>query len=428
MTATTPAVRFRLRMRRAARSRLGIERAVRYSLGWDMIAGMCVGLYMGMTQPFFTKIARGELNAPPAYIGWMSAAMFIGYLFAPLWARQMEGRAKMPFVQGSWLLARSLLFLAPLAVSPLAFVGMVGGMQFISTVSAPAYASLMRDIYPAHTRGRMMGYVRAVMQSMMFLSTLAAGRLLDHFVSYRVLFPVAAVFGIAASLAFWRVRPLPAIAEAARASDTTGRSLSTQHFLLDTVSILRSNESYRWFALSVMLYGFGNLMVQPIYQLYQVDRLQISSTQIANMTNVASLCSIFGAFFWGRYMDRRGPGITVFLAICCVAAIPVVYLFSQSVLALGFAAVLSGFGLAGIELSYMASILTYSEPGRAAQYQSLHSLLLGIRGVIAPVVGIPLLHAFGFPTMFKAALIIMIGGAMLQWLAVKSPVKNPAEK
>lgn len=416
-----PAVRFRRRARRLVRERLGIPRLVRYSLCWDLIAGLCTGAYMGMTMPFFTKIARGDLGAPQNAIALMSAAMFIGFFLSPIWARQMEGRAKMPFVLGSWLTARSLLFLAPLVASPWAFVAMVGGLQFIGTISTPAYTSLMRDIYPDRMRGRLMGYVRAGMQTVMFLATLTAGRLLDHHITFRVLFPIAGLFGFAAAFAFWRVRPLPQPVGTV-AEDT--RPLSTHRFILDTLSILKSNESYRWFAFSVMTYGFGNLMIMPVYQLYQVDILRINSTQIANLTNFASLWSIVGAFYWGRYMDRRGPGMAVLFSIVCIALVPIVYLCSSSVPALAFAALLAGFGFAGIELSYMASILTYSEPGRAAQYQSLHSLLLGIRGVIAPLLGIPLLQRIGYPAMFKLSFVIMLGGVLLQWLAVRSMRRN----
>ena len=204
--------------------------------------------------------------------------------------------------------------------------------------------------------------------------------------------------------------------------------LSAWAFALDTVSILRDNIGYRWFAASVMTYGFGNLMVVPLYALYQVDVLHISNTQVANLANFASLASIVGMFFWGRFIDRKGAGLSVLISIGLIALIPVVYLLTRSVEGLFFAAALSGFGFAGIELSYMQSILTYAEPGRAAQYQSLHSLLLGIRGVLAPLAGIPLMKAFGYPSVFTLALVIMLAGCFMQWMATRreSSLSAPA--
>lgn len=407
---------FRARVR--VRGALDVPRPARHSFRWDTLAGACTGAYMGMTFPFFTRIARGELHASETLIGLMAAAPFIGNLLAPLWARQMEGRAKLPFVLGSWVPARFLLFLMPLATFPALFVTLVGGLQFVGTISTPAYTTLMRDIYPDRTRGRLLGYVRVAAQAMMFLATLLAGRLLDHTISYRYLFPVAGALGLIAAYAFSHVRALPEAAPGP--PEAAQERLSTLAFVRDTLAILRDNVGYRWFAASVFTYGFGNLMVVPLYALYQVDVLGISNTQIANLANFASLASIAGMFFWGRFLDRRGAPVSVLLSIVLIAAIPLVYLFAHSVSGLFVASALAGFGFAGIELSYLQSILTYAEPGRAAQYQSLHSLLLGIRGVAAPLVSIPLMKAFGYSDVFALALGIMLVGAVLQWMALRA--------
>jgi MFS family permease len=370
---------------------------------------------MGLAFPFFTRIARGDLHASETAIALLAAAPFLGNLCSPLWARQMEGRSKMPFVQGSWISARSLLFLMPLAFTAWPFVAIVGGLQFVGTIATPAYTSLMKDIYPDRARGRLMGYVRVIAQVMTFFATLAAGRLLDHSVSYRLLFPIAGMLGIGAALAFSRVRALPE--NSAPAPDCEEKKLTNREFAMDTLTILRDNEPYRWFAFSVFTYGFGNLMVTPLYGLYQVDVLRISNTQVANLANFASLWSILGFIFWGWLMDRIGAPRTVLFSIFCIASIAVVYLCAHTVNGLLFASALSGFGFAGIELSYLAAILAYAEGGRAAQYQSLHSLLLGVRGILAPLIGIPLMKAHGYTTAFTVGFILMALGGAMQYLA-----------
>ncbi|MDX1932018.1 MAG: MFS transporter [Capsulimonadales bacterium] len=409
-------IRWRLRIREAIRERLGVPRVTRHSLAWDMAAGVCAGVFMGMTMPFLTKIARGELQSSQNAIALMVAAPFIGNLFSPFWARQMEGREKIPFCLYSWSAARGLLLLMPLASTGPLFVLLITLMQIIGTVASPAYTSIMRDIYPDSARGRLMGYVRVCLQAAMFLATLITGRLLDSGVSYRMMFPVAGLFGIGAALAFRHVRALPR----SESPSSPVVPADSGRFLFATIRILRENRPYRYFALSVFVYGFANLMVQPLYGLYQVDVLHISSTQIANLTNVASLCAIAGAFFWGRFMDRHGPPTTVMCSITLIALIPILYLTVHRVEGLFLAAILSGLGFAGIELSYLSSILLYADRERTAQYQSLHSLLLGIRGVIAPLLGIPLITAFGYPPVFLGALVFMLIGAALQWFAVRA--------
>ena len=416
-----PPVRSSLRIRtlRRVRDLLDVPRPARHSLRWDVLAGACVGAYTGMSFPFFIRIARGDLGASDAAIALLAAAPFVGNLFAPIWARQMEGRSKLPFCLASWTVARAMLLLMPFVGAAGPFVGLLFLLQFIGTISTPAYTSMMRDIYPDRSRGRLMGYVRVVAQSATFLATMLAGRLLDRGLDYRTVFPVAGLFGIGAAVAFSHVRPLP---EAAAANARAERSrMPFGPFVRDTLSILRDHTAYRWFALSVFTYGFGNLMLGPIYALYQVDVLDIANTQIANLANVTALASIAGFVFWGRFMDRRGAPRTVLYGILMMMSITPVYLLHPGIGLLFVAAVFSGLANSCIELSYMQSTLTYAAPGRAAQYQAVHSLLLGVRGVIAPLVSLPLLKVVGFDRIFWLGLAIMAAGAAMQWVATRSP-------
>ena len=410
--AARPLVR---RARRVARQALPVPRAAVYSFRWDALTGGLTGLYMGMTSPFFVKIARGDLHSSQTAIALLIAAPFVGNLFSPFWARTMEGREKKPFCVFSWVIARAFLLLMPFALTGDVFIGLVSGLQIVGAVSMPAYSSLMKDIYPDRERGQLMGYVRAIQQAALFCATLVAGRLLDHHVSFRWLFPIAALIGIGAAFAFWHVRPLPIETPSPPLPQTT-----YWVFLRDTVSILKTNRAYRYFALSVFVYGAANLMVQPLYALFQVDELRITSTQIANLSNIGALCQIFGAFFWGRFMDKHTPAHAVLWSIVCVACVPLVYTVAHNPVWLLPGSGLMGFGLSGIELAYMASILRYAEPGRAAQYQSLHSLLFGLRGVFAPLLSLPLMHTLGYKPVFVIAFAIMILGGCMQALAVQA--------
>ncbi len=402
-----------LAVRRLTRRTLQVPRAVRTTLSWDVLAGALAGAYMGAIFPFITRTAK-DLHVGDSTLAWISAAPFIGYLGAPIWARQMIGRRKMPFCTYLWSLGRSLLLLMPLVPAFLPFAALMLPLMVIGTMPSPAYASLMKELYPDDARGRLMGYVRAAMQSAMLLSTLIAGRLLDHGLTFREVFPVAGLLGIGAALAFSRCRPLPGHEEPP----------SVRPSLWETLIPLKGNVAFRWFALSVMCYGLGNLMAQPLYALFQIERLGARNTDIANLTNTMSLSAIVGSFFWGRFLDRRGAAQTVLCGICLVTSTSVVYLFAHSLGPLFLASALFGFGLAGIELSYMASILTYAEPGQTARYQSLHALLLGVRGIIAPLIALPLLRAYGWTTIFSVTLGLMGIGAALQYLAVRQE-RNP---
>ncbi len=382
---------------------------------WDALAGLLGGIYMGAIFPFVMRIARADLHASRLEISLLTAAPFIGSLLAPLWARQMMGRSKMPFCVYSWTFARALFFGMFLVTQAWHFVLLIGTAQIIGSISGPAYTALMKDIYPDEERGRAMALVRVGAYSALFVVSFIAGHLLDSGVPFRYLFPSAAVIGIAGAWCFSRVPVRETVSPV-----QPQKRVSAVAFWLDTVAILRHNRGFRWFAASVMAYGFGNLVAFTLYPLYQVDRLNITNTQVATLTNTASISSIIAFMYWGHFMDRHGALWTALVNILIQCVMPIVYFFSGAWWHLIPASVAQGVAGAGIELAYLNVILTLSEEGKEAQYQALHSMLLGVRGTVAPFVAVPLLHLLGFHASFMVCLALMLIGAYTQAVSLSA--------
>ncbi len=386
--------------------------ATRKAWLWDIATGACAGVYLGSVWTFVARIARAELSATSTQMGWMAAAPAIGYVFATVWARQMEGRSKLPFVYWTWLAARGLFMAAPLIRTREQFVLLVCATPIIFSVSSPAYTAIMRDIYPDELRGRLMSFVRIVSNAITLGAALLVGRLLDRGVDWRTAFMIGGAFGALSAWTFSRIR-IPAQTDSIRPLP------STTAFMRDTLDILRRNPGYRWFTASVFVYGFGNLVASTIYPIYQVDRFAITNTQVANLQNVAAGATILGFFFWGWFMDRRGPLLTVLIAIGIVCTMPITYAVAPRVEFLLIAAAAGGLAMSGIELGYLNTTLLFAEPGRAAQYQALHSSFFGIRGTIAPPLAIPLMHAVGARHAFIVAESIMLCGVLLQLFSMR---------
>ncbi len=380
---------------------------------WDTATGFFAGLYFGCVWTFVARVARADLGATSAQMGWIAAAPAVGYLFATVWARQMEGRAKMPFVFWTWLIARGMFMLTPLVHTREQFVVLVCVTTFIFSVSTPAYTAIMKDVYPDATRGRLMSAVRIVMSVMTFLTALTVGRLLDsHILSFQAAFCLGGLFGAISAWTFSRIPVSPP-------DPKLETNLSTGAFFRDTFQILQRNPGYRWFTASVFVYGFGNIIASTIYPIYQVDRFHITNTQVANLQNLAAIMTIVGFFFWGAFLDRRGPLMTVLVAVCIVCLMPLCYMLARDIRLLYLAAAAGGLAMSGIELGYLNTTLLFAEPGRAAQYQALHSSFFGIRGSIAPHCAIPMMERMGAPGAFLASFGIMLIGVVLQLLSMR---------
>jgi len=379
---------------------------------WDIATGILAGLYQGCIWTFVARVARAELKASYAHMGWIAAAPALGYVFATVWARQMDGRSKMPFVFWTWLFARGAFLLAPFLHSREQFVLLVCSTPFVFSISMPAYTAIMKDIYPDKHRGRLMSFVRMGMSVMTLTSSLLMGRLLDHGLHWQYGFFVGGIFGALSAFTFSQIK-VPAV------DAPEGDRMSTAAFFRDTLDILRRNPGYRWFSASVFVSGFGNLVATTLYPIYQVDVFHISNTAVANMQNVNSVATIVGFFFWGSFLDRRGPLTTVLLALAFNLAVPLLYAQAWGMMALYIASASMGLAVAGIDLAYLNTTLLFAEPGKAAQYQALHSSFFGIRGSIAPQFAIPLMRAVSWHSAFLTSFTIIGAGVCLQLISMR---------
>jgi MFS family permease len=392
----------------------------------DRLSSILAGLYMGAIFPFAGVIAREQLHAGAFILALMTAAPFIGNLGALFWAQAMEGRPKVPFAKWSQLAARATFLLALFATTPFRFALIISAAQILGTIATPAYAAIIKEIYPDDQRGRIMSYTRAALFSACVFTTFLAGPLLKQ-VSYRYVFPAVCLFGMAAAMIFGRI-PVPS-AMGAAAERPPRRSVAetfreTLSFLSSTMGILHTDHGYRWFALSVFTYGFGNLMIAPVIPIIQVDRLHISTNHIALLANLSQITAALAYFYWGRYVDRHSPLKAVVVNILLNALIPLFYLVAGSKWMLIPAFVLGGVTQAGIDLSYFNSILSFASEESASRYQALHSFLLGIRGVIAPVMGgfmIEGLRNYGLDLrwLFVLALSLILAGCWMQVMGIR---------
>lgn len=424
----------RARVRAKQVLRRGVPSGARYAFRVDLTAMLLAGFYTGAVFPFIQVIARDDLRASKEVLAALTAAPFLGNLLALFLARSMEGRRKVPFLKWAHVAARLLVLFSFLAVGAWEFAFVMSACQIVGTVATPAYAAIIKEVYPDEQRGRILSYTRAAILAAQIVSTLAAGWLLGV-LSYRAVFPVAAAVGIAAALVFSRIIPNEgadspeAEGEAPSAASPLGRLVETARFVWSTLGILREDRAYRWFALSVFTYGFGNLMTVPIIPIIQVNELHIRKEQLAVLFNVMQVVAIAFYFYWGRYVDRESPQRAVVLNIVINTIVPLNYIGTgfwpgATAWTLLPAYVFSGIVMAGIDLSYFNALLTFAGPGNVSRYQALQSFLLGVRGTIAPFIGSGLAgvlesHGHDLRWVFVVGLVFMGIGAWMQVVAMR---------
>src|SRR2546421_8959242 len=124
------------------RNRLAVlPEQTRTAWKWDLATGFFAGLYQGCVWTFVLRVARADLHASGAQMAWISAAPAVGYLFATIWARQMDGRNKLPFVYWTWFFARGLFVFTSLLHTPRQVVTLVTFTPILFSISTPAYTA-----------------------------------------------------------------------------------------------------------------------------------------------------------------------------------------------------------------------------------------------------------------------------------------------
>lgn len=341
----------------------------------DAMAGMLSAAMGGITLPFIIVIARKTLHASPMEVGILTMAPAAGYLLSLPWANVTLGRSKMPFAIYPWLIARALFFLTIFATTSNIFVGIYVLFCIFAAIAVPPYTDIMKEIYPDSDRGKIMGFVRVLTSVCSIIFVLIAGVVLKY-VSYRYVFPVAAIFGIWSTLVFKKINVPQVAAE-------TGVKLF--RFLWDSVVVLFNDKGYLWFCSGIFLYGLATYFAAPVFALYEVDILNVATVRQSVYTFVVSICSMIGYFHWGTRLDRRRPEKIVAAQSLAWALIPVIYLLSTKWWMLVPAKILLGIVGSGNDLAYFMGVIYFAPRERLSQYQAIFLTLIGIRGIIGPL-------------------------------------------
>ena len=340
---------------------------------------MLANTMAALTGPFVAVVARYTLHATDLQMALIAMAPVGGHLFSLFWANLMEGRRKMPFAVIAWIVSRALFGLFFFVTSAPVFVIVYLLLNFGASVAVPAYSALMKEIYPDGDRAKIMGYVRVWCFVAYLIVTPAAGWLLkldDQ--AYRYVFPLAAIFGVVSALIFNKIPT----------QQRTGDSSVPLHsFLWSGLKILRHDRGFRWFSGAIFIYGFANFMVSPVYAMYQVDYLGVDTRWAGVYSTVSSLSLIVAYFYWGSYIDRRKPERVIAYQALFYAGIPLGYAVATEAWMLVPTAILAGVLNAGVDLAYFNGVLHFAPTQCLTQYQAIFAVLMGFRGIVAPLLG-----------------------------------------
>jgi hypothetical protein len=158
------------------------------------------------------------------------------------------------------------------------------------------------------------------------------------------------------------------------------------------LTILREDPSYREYMLWMGLYGGGSLMLTSQLVVILTDQLAVpGATQIALLAVVPLAALPLFVPMWARMFDRTH--VIEYRARQAWVLVAAVALFCLAVLTgwlplLWLGALVLAVASAGANLGWNLGHNDFASPGRAQHYMGVNVTLTGLRGMLAPPVGI----------------------------------------
>jgi len=387
---------------------------VRSNFRIDVFSAVGAGVFVSVLVAFMPVVVR-RMGGSATDVAIVICAPFIGHLLAPFFTYLLAHLAPVKVVAGTSTLARSLFLVGMLvATTPLMLALTTVTFWIITISNVAAYTALMRGIYPTSERAHVMGKVRVGASLAGIVAAALAGLYID-LVPAQWVFAAAALISLPGSIAFFKI------------DHSSVGGFGTRRPALQIARDVWADRRYRRLMLSFLIFGWGNLMNFAVFPIMLVDHFDAPNTFVGILSAAQSATMIGAYVVVGRLIDRGSSLRQTFIGTLLVLLVPIGYLIAPSYWFLLPVAVVAGVAQASGELTYHTNVVQMAPPDRLAEYAAAQSLLLGIRGSLAPFAASALLGAFSAHVVLLAGLAFMAAGTVIMFGAVREPAQRPRE-
>ena len=403
-------------------------KTLKLHLFYAAIEGIAAGALI-LTEFIFIKSLKGS-NVQLAFLFQFSMVVFLFAMVANEIMRRYTNRK---------VLLRSIAIITKLPLVGLAFfpdVSHNNGLPLIyhtifltifllyfgSKIAViPSINQYLKGNYRHENFGRLFGYSVTVQKVTMLASTFTAGLLLDiNPNSYKVFYPIV---GVLAIISIFQLTKIKFVQKEEEINTPIWKAL--QESFVRIFTILKYNKAFRHLELGFMLYGFAWMSTHAVITIFYERALHLNYSSVAFYKNAFNLVAIAFLPFFGRFIGKRDPrrfGIITF------GSLMLFILFT------GLTEYFNGYTeIYGIKIYYMLMVAVFfnglfmgsmpilwgigssyfCEPDEAADYQSVHLFLTGLRALFAPIIGIKLYEWFGFSLTYATGIVLLFFAILL---------------
>jgi hypothetical protein len=366
-------------------------------LPWGLL-GLALGLVEGATAAVLVKqhfAGAASLFGVNIAVALVSGAPAFSNVLSFVWANLAHGRARvqlMVALQAAFaLLVGSVAFGSRAASGLVLTVGSIIAARVVWAGILTVRAAVWTANYPRRVLARITGRIVIVNSIAVAISAALVGWALEaRAIDARWLYGLGALAGL---LGAWLYRAMRVRREFQLLAAEAATGASREPFSLTMLTqILKGDPAYREYMLWMGIFGGGNLMLTAQLVLLFSEQLHLTSAlQIGLLAVVPLITQPLFMPWWARLFDgshvvryRSRQGWALVLA-CCTLCLGV---FTRSLVLLWAGAVLLGAANAGANLGWNLGHNDFASIGRAQHYMGVHVTLTGLRGGIAPPLGV----------------------------------------
>ena len=381
--------------------------------------GAFLAMGMALTQPT-TVIAAfvADLTGSTVWVGGLATVLTVAGALPQLFvARLIEPRPrKMPYLLLaiylrvlSWGTLAVLIFTIggshPTALA-WALVGLLAVFYAGGGLGGVPYTDIIGKVIPAGRRGAFFGGRSALAGPLSVGAALLARHILAHVdypTNYALLFGLAALALLVASLGFWVIREPPR-------ADGDGHTRPWREYkgqLVQTARRLRLLVSVQ------LLTGFS-LMALPFYVVYARQKLGAPLGAVGWFLLAQVLGGVLSNLAWARLVDRYGSGRMLTFCAITSTLTPLLAIWLSRFGWAGLLPVifLSGATMNGRDVGFSSALLELAPDVERPTYSALNSTLILPLALLSLAAGL-LLQYWSYQTLFLIAAAFVGMGALL---------------
>ena len=424
---------------------------LKHILAWSCLVGLVEGQFSAIV------VAR-TFDGSPRLIAIASATPAAAFLCSLFWGMLCIGRPKIRLMTGLCLcitlLVGTIGAIPPTPTGAIWFICQMAAAQALLAGVITLRSAVWKSNYPTRSRARITARLQAVRFVIGVVTLLVGASICDRDpTAYRFLYPAVAFFGLVGSLLLQKIhirgerselghqdhRLVEFQARAGLAEPLSLTALlSPGHIFGRMVGVLRRDKRFTKYLIAQSFVGVGNFMTIPVVVFVVTQEMDlglswgfwISTGLIQALPQLVRMGSISR---WARLFDRVGVvQFRVFNVSCWAFAMlfgmmaTIVVLNADRIgasylpLAAGLFAMrgfISGFGMGGGSLAWNIGHLHFAKAEEAEVYMGIHVFLTGLRGLIAPLLGMWIFQHFGWVVWLIALLLSVCSVGMYALLA-----------